>query len=221
MSPRTAASRTAWSLWALAVVLAALMSLFYLLSLTAWGEIPDRAPPWFVPMMALMLVSFSTVGAVIAARRSDNAVGWSLSAIALTLGVTFAAQSYADYTLIADPGSLPGGDIAVWLSLWAPVPALIAATFFCLLFPDGRPPSRSWRWVGWLALIGGVLLILGLSLAPGTLDERNYLGSRNPVGVEGAGPLLSVTTTAGTGLALLALLLSLISDRALPPFPRS
>jgi heme/copper-type cytochrome/quinol oxidase subunit 3 len=88
----------AWSLWALAIVLAALLVLFFLVSLSAWGEIPDRAPPWFVPLMALMLVSFSTVGAVVAARRPENAVGWSLLAIGFALGVAFAAQSYADYT---------------------------------------------------------------------------------------------------------------------------
>ena len=210
MSARMAA-RLAWAMWAVAGVLAALMGLFYLLGLAAWGEVPDRAPPWFVPLMALMLVSFSTVGAVIAARRPENAVGWSLSAIALALGVAFAGQSYADYTLVAEPASLPGGAVAVWLSLWTPVLALIAATFFCLLFPGGRPPSHRWRWVGPLALMGGVLLVLGLSLAPGTLDERNYPGARNPVGVEGFGRLLEGTTAVGTGLALLALLLALVS----------
>ena len=200
-----------WSLWAVAIVLAALMVLFYLLSLSAWGEIPDRAPPWFVPLMALMLVSFATVGAVIASSRPDNAVGWSLSTMSLALGVAFAAQSYADYTLVAAPGSLPGGAVAVWLSLWTPVLALIAAAFFCLLFPDGRPPSHRWRWVGRLALIGGVLLVLGLSLAPGVLDERNYPDARNPVGVEGVGRLLEGVTTAGTALALVALLLAVVS----------
>ena len=210
MSPRGAAW-LALSLWALAVVLAALMGLFYLLSLSAWGEVPDRPPPWFAPLMALMVVSFSTVGTVIAARRSDNAVGWSLSAISVALGVAFAAQSYADYTLVADPGSLPGGTVAVWLSLWMPVLALIAATFFCLLFPEGRSLSHRWRWVGRLALMGGVLLVLGLSLAPGTLDERNYPGARNPVGLEGAGSLLEGTTTVGTGLTLVALLLAVVS----------
>jgi hypothetical protein len=99
----------------------------------------------------------------------------------------------------------------VWLSLWIPVPALISATFFCLLFPDGRPPSNRWRWVGWLAVVGGVLLMLGLSLTPGTLDERNYPGARNPVGVEGTGPLLEGITTVGTGLALFALLFAVVS----------
>ena len=210
MSAR-AAGWLAPSLWALVVVLAALMVLFYLLSLSAWGEVPDRPPPWFVPMMALMLVSFSTVGTVITARRPDNAVGWSFSVISLALGITFAGQFYADYTLVAAPGSLPRGAIAVWLSLWTPVPALIAATFFCLLFPDGRPLSRRWRWVGRLALVGGVLLVLGLSLAPGTLDERNYPGARNPVGIEGAGLLLEGITTVGTGLTLVALLFAVVS----------
>jgi hypothetical protein len=206
-----AATWLAWPLWALTIVLTALMGLFYLLSLSAWGEVPDRAPPWFAPLMALMLVSFSTVGAVIAARRPDNAVGWSLLVISLALGVAFVGQVYADYTVVAAPGSLPGGAIAVWLSLWIPVPALVAATFFCLLFPDGRPPTHRWRWVGRLALTGGVLLVLGLSLAPGTLDERNYPGARNPVGVEGAGPFLEGTTTVGTAFALLGLLLAVVS----------
>jgi hypothetical protein len=206
-----AAAWFAWSLWALTIVLTALMGLFYLLSLSAWGEIPDRAPPWFAPLMALMLVSFSTVGAVIAARRSDNAVGWSLLVISLALGVAFVGQVYADYTLVAAPGSLPGGAVAVWLSLWIPVPALVAATYFCLLFPDGRPLSHRWRWVGRLELTGGVLLMLGLSLRPGTLDERNYPGARNPVGIEGAGRLLEGTTTVGTALALVALLLAVVS----------
>ena len=206
-----AAARLAWPLWALTVVLTALLGLFYVLSLSAWGEIPDRAPPWFFPLMALMLVSFSTVGAVIAARRPDNAVGWSLLTMGLALGVAFVGQVYADYTLVAHPGSLPGGAVAVWLSLWNSVLALVAATFFCLLFPDGRPPSNRWRWVGRLASTGGVLLVLGVSLAPGTLDERNYPGARNPVGVEGAERLLEGTTTVGTALALVALLLAVLS----------
>jgi hypothetical protein len=206
-----AAPWLAWSLWALALALAVLLLLFYLLSLSAWGEVPDRAPPWFAPLMALMVVSFSTVGAIIAARRPDNAVGWSLLVISLALGVTFVGQVYADYTLVAAPGSLPGGAVAVWLSLWIPVPALVAATFFCLLFPDGRPPSHRWRWVGRLALMGGILLVLGLSLAPGRLDERNYPGARNPVGLEGAGRFLEGSSTGGTALALLALLLAVVS----------
>jgi hypothetical protein len=92
-----------------------------------------------------------------------------------------------------------------------PVLALVAATFFCLLFPDGNPPSHRWRWVGWLAVVGGVLLMLGLSLTPGTLDERNYPGARNPVGVEGTGRFLEGMDTVGTGFALLGLLLAVVS----------
>ncbi len=195
-------------LWVFALALAALMGLFYVLGLSAWGEVPDRPPPWFVPLMGLMLVSFSTVGAVVAARVPKNAVGWSFLAISLALGVAFAAQSYADYALVAAPGSLPGGALAVWLSLWTPVFALVAATFFCLLFPDGRPPSRRWRSVGWISAVGGVLLVFGLSLTPGPLDERNYPGVRNPAGAEGAGRLIEGLDVIGKAFALLALLLA-------------
>lgn len=40
-----AAARLAWSLWAITVVLTALLGLFYLLSLSAWGEIPIGPRP--------------------------------------------------------------------------------------------------------------------------------------------------------------------------------
>ncbi|MBA2694225.1 MAG: hypothetical protein H0U65_17305, partial [Rubrobacter sp.] len=205
MNPRLSRKVLAWSLWTLAVVLAALIGFLYVMGLSAWGVVSDRAPPWFVPLMALMPVSFSTVGAVIASRRSGNAVGWCFLAIGLALGSAFAGQFYADYALVSDA---PGGSVAVWLSLWTPVPALVAATFFCLLFPEGQPPSRRWRWAGRISMSGGALLVLGLSLAPGPLDERNYPGYRNPVGVEGVGRLLEGTTKVGTGLTLLALLLA-------------
>ena len=41
--------------------------------------------------------------------------------------------------------SLPGGELASWLTSWTNVPGIvIAVVFLVLLFPDGRMPSRRW-----------------------------------------------------------------------------
>jgi hypothetical protein len=178
MNPRVAA----WldlSLWALAVVFASLMGLFYLLSLSAWGEVPDRAPSWFAPLMALMLVSFSTVGAVIAARRPDSPYGWLWLGFGLVWALLSFAGSYAEYA--AASGKLPApGTVAVaggvvWVAGGALTPLLM------LLFPDGRLPSPRWRFLVWTVLAAGVVsVVLGLFM-PG----QGIASVENPFGVGG------------------------------------
>jgi hypothetical protein len=107
------------------------------------------------------------------------------------------------------PGSLPGGEIAVWSLSWAGPVLSAAPTFLLLLFPDGRLPSRRWRPVAWLAASAMVISIVGLAFRPGRLDE-DYPSVANPFGI-GAGDVLDLINSAGSVLATVALLLSLIS----------
>jgi hypothetical protein len=210
MSAR-AASRLAWALWGVSVVLVALMFVFYLLGLEIPLEDRDRPPVWFVPVMALMLLAFSTVGALVASRRPGNSVGWLFCGVGIAAGVGFASQFYADYALVAERGSVSGGSAALWLTKWTIVLVLTALTLFALVFPEGRLLSRRWRPAVWLALGGGTALALGFALDPGELDDRNYPGIANPLGVPGANAVLEAVTTVGTGLALLTLVLAVAS----------
>jgi hypothetical protein len=68
---------------------------------------------------------------------------------------------------------LPGAEVAAFLSTINPGPLL--AIFVLLLFPDGRLPSRRWRWVAWLVVAGIALYVI-----QGIL----HLGHANPPGVE-------------------------------------
>ena len=107
-------------------------------------------------MIATLTVAFSAVGAMIASHRPENPIGWIFCAAALCQGFSISGHEYATYALITQPGSLPLGAEMSWLAqwIWAPGLGLILA-FLPLLFPDGRPPSRRWRWVAWL---GGLFI---------------------------------------------------------------
>jgi len=129
-------------------------------------------------------LAFPLVGALIASKRSKNAVGW----LCLAVGVLWALSGvfdYYGYYGAATPGSVPFPVVAAGISDWIWVPAVgLLGTYVLLLFPDGRLPSRRWRPLAWLS--GAVILLLsfGVMLAPGPLD--NLGGVRNPFGIEGA-----------------------------------
>lgn len=89
-------------------------------------------------------LAFGGVGLIVAWHQPRNPVGWLLFGVALffTLQSDASAVSVLDYRLHRN---VPLGRLAVVLQpTWAP--AIVCAGFSVLLFPDGRLPSRLWRW---------------------------------------------------------------------------
>jgi hypothetical protein len=189
MSPRTA-SWLAWSLWAISLALTA-PSLFLLVLNLSHPDVPIY-PYWAENI--LFAVGFSTVGAVIAPRSSPkNPIGWLFCAIGLSFGVIHFSAEYAIYTLLAQPGSLVGGEAAAWIVSWAWVLAVGLIVFLALLFPDGRLPSRRWRWFAWLSLL---LIFMGAVSGAFAPEPILSLGRiNNPLGVEGLPNVGKLTQT--------------------------
>src|SRR5918997_6364204 len=159
---RELTTRLAWSLSLLCVALAAASLILALLNGRTLGEIfVDEG----IVMIATLTVAFSVVGAMIASHRPENSIGWIFCAAALCQGLSISGYEYATYALLTQPGSLPLGAEASWLGqlIWAPGLGLILV-FLPLLFPDGRPPTRRWKWVAWL---GG--LSIGMIFIPGMI----------------------------------------------------
>ena len=161
-----AAARLAWGAWALSVALGALAVLFYFLSSSVPLEGRDRPPLAFLPVALLAILSFVTVGALVASRRTKNPIGWILCVVGLAIGASFFAHGYADYVLIVRPGSLPGGELAVWSLSWSGSILTVAPTFLLLLFPDGRLPSSRWRPAVWLAAVAAAAGVAGAAFRP-------------------------------------------------------
>ena len=210
MSAR-AAPWSAWGMWTLSVVLGVVAVLFYFLSSSIPLEGRDRPPLAFLPVVLLAILSFATVGALVASRRPKNLIGWILCVMGLATGASFFAQGYADYALIVRAGSLPGGEIAVWSLSWSGNILTVAPTFLLLLFPDGRLPTRRWRPVAWVAAGATVVNVVGAAFRPGLLDD-DYPMVTNPLGIGGRfGDLLNLMNVAGGALLAVALFLSVIS----------
>ena len=86
-----------------------------------------------------------TVGAVVAARRPENPVGWLLCLSGVAVSTSSFTSEYAIYALLAQPDSLPAGEAMAWIASWL-LPIMIGLqVFYLLLFPTGRLPSRRWR----------------------------------------------------------------------------
>jgi hypothetical protein len=158
----------AWSLCLLCVALAGACLIFSLLNGHTLYEMVLTGIPTTVILLTQM-VSFSVVGALIASHRPENPIGWLFLAAALFYGIEIAGEEYAIYALFTNPGSLPLGAELAWLTEWIWAPGFgIILVFLPLLFPDGHPPSRRWRGVGWLGglSIGLICVLTSIVLWP-------------------------------------------------------
>ena len=150
------------------------------------------------------------IGALIVVGDRHHLLAWLLIVAGAFLAVYNVAAQYAPLALglTSRRLSLPGGDLASWLTGWTNVPGIvILAVFVILLFPDGRLPSRRWRPVAWA---GAVVLVV-----PTAILAVGYWPLRGPqlVTQEGSQPPLvgAMFWTAFQG----ALLLGAISVVAL------
>jgi hypothetical protein len=157
----------------------------------------------------------AVVGILVARSQPGNPIGWLLLVIA---GCLFLATDGGDYALLAYHygDNLPGGPLALVLDeLW--MPGLLLLFVVILLFPDGRLPSRFWRWAlrAYCALYAALLAALAVATADAIIGRAirvdssgGLVGVDNPAGwyKEVQSPLLPV---------LLVLSLSFVGRQAL------
>jgi hypothetical protein len=135
-------------------------------------------------LQSLTFCAFAVSGAVMAARRPHNPVGWLFSAAGLMLGVLSLSSVLYWHSAFGDPRPSGSAELLLWLQAWAWIPAVVALFILIpLLFPTGRPPTPRWRWVGWTAAAAGTLVLLGTAFAPGSLE--GFPWAQNPLGIEG------------------------------------
>jgi len=168
----------AWSLCALSLVLTGLGLLFHILNLSQ----PSVPTFTFWVESTVMGVGASTVGAIIASRRTQNLIGWLLCVSGLVFGVVMFATEYAIYALLVAPGTLPAGEALVSVNpLW--VLGFNLFVLMLIMFPTGKLPRSRWRWLVYLYVAIAVVEVVAMFFLPGTLEGNDLI--ENPLGIEG------------------------------------
>jgi hypothetical protein len=200
MSTR-AAAWLAWSLCGLSLaLLVAGATVSYLRRSLA--PAPADIPFWLESLVMVGFAAYPTVGALVASRRPENAVGWLLCLVGLPIAAVGFTDPYLQYARALPADSLPGVEIAAFLG--SINPGLFLAIFVLLQFPDGRLPSRRWRPLVWLAGGGAVMFVVHGALEFGGTEP---LSIDLPNGVLGAiwtvDLVLIITSIFGATVSLL------------------
>jgi hypothetical protein len=156
-------------------------------------------------------VSAATVGAVLASRRPRHPVGWLLLAQVASNLATGAAAQYLAW------GLLPGGPLPATRSVALSYPAsagggLLLLGLVLLLTPTGKLPSPGWRWWARAMVAVPLLLLVLVTLAPGSVDpSQQVLGSPfDFLGLGGALLVVNQLALAFTTLAVAVCAASLV-----------
>ena len=197
-------ARTPWVLWTVAMVLLAATLTLTILNRTLSKD------AYFALVAMVMILGYSTVGAVLASRSPRNPIGWLMIAVGLLFAVTGFTSEYIVYTYETEPGSLPFGPVTALISNATWLPMFTAVILLVLLFPSGRVPGPRWRHLPRVILGLSALAFVGVSLFPGELDLDLEVRIVNPIGVEALDPVTYIAATVGfSGLIFVAAPLSI------------
>ena len=160
-----------------------------------WLEsIDDRGGSPTDPIIIPIALSYALVGALVAKREPRNAVGWLLSAFAVTMTAEFAIFRYA---IVAYGGhGFGGGEIAASFS-WLWLVSLAVPVFLAHLLPTGQPLSPSWtRLLGATAVMFvAILVVFALGSPVGSPGPDAPL-IPNPLYVPAMGPVYEFLNAA-------------------------
>jgi signal transduction histidine kinase len=127
--------------------------------------------------------AFGIPGAVLAGGSRVPGLGWVSLGAGLSLGLSAAMTGWALRSLHT-AGGLPGGPLALWISVWCWIPGYgLVATLLLLLVPRGRLTRGRDRAIACVSLLAIAATTAGTALGPYTYSDlpRAYAGHGNPV----------------------------------------
>jgi hypothetical protein len=182
------ASRLAWGLCALTLALICVVVVLTLLNAADLGNLS----------FSIVGVASAVVGGLVASRRPENPIGWLFLGGALFSTLRALTAEYAVYGITTNPGALPltrpMAGFSNSLELLGPVLLFILVPLY---FPSGRPISRRWGLVAWMAV--GMLPVMTVLQAVSPGEVMSGSGITNPWSVEALRPV--VVTLGPLGFA--------------------
>ena len=164
--------------------------------------------PLFIPVAVMMILGYSTVGAILSSRTRRNPIGWLLLAVGALFLLTGLSDEYLQSVASSGrPVTKVDAAIALFTTvLWLPMLGIIAS--LVLLFPTGTVPGPRWRLVPWVTASAIGLFLVGAILKAGPLDAEDTgfpTEIMNPFGVEALSAIAGAAVAAGSVVALLCI----------------
>jgi hypothetical protein len=177
----------------------------------ATGAAVDDALANAVGIGIVLSLCFPVLGALVVRQHRAQAVGWLLSGIGVSIALHSLADVWSRTALVEQPGSLPFGDFAAWVTVWLWFPGwTLTTTLLPALFPDGRPTGRRRR----LAFADAVAVAVPtIAFAAITWPHRGKVLIVEPEDVQGQDgswmTALSAVYVVGAAIVLVLSVLSL------------
>jgi hypothetical protein len=151
-------------------------------------------------------------GTLIVSRQARNTAGWIFIVIGFFFVVEWASLPFLIKGIKVDPGSVPLLGAFAVVNEYALIAIALLPLLF-LLYPDGRPPSRGWRWAEWALFLGVAIAVVSLALDPGPLNNLVESGVLylNPIGVPALAGTAGAVAALGTVMALAASLSTVVA----------
>ena len=204
----------AWLVWLVVVVQSVFVALDVLFEALVRAASSPLSPGFVVTQLAnaAIILVYPAVGAIIYMHRPEHPIGWIFCLVNLGWAINNFAGVYAKYALLVNPGSLPGGEWAVWFYFWPGLPSTVLLVALVLLFPNGRLPSPRWRPLVWAVVGFEILATVGTAFAPGPVDSSIGFVVNNPLGAPGIlGAAFSLIGGLGLGSTVLFVAVAAIS----------
>src|SRR3712207_5173227 len=174
----------AWSAWSLYGLVTCLSIIWYGVGLLSRDG--SRSALYLVGEVLISLVApvvFAIVSALIVSRQPRNTIGWLLMVPVGLYVVGGPLVAYIENLAPSSPAPTVPLLLIVWFNNWNWLLLIIPLLLIPLLFPNGRPPTPRWRWVGVAATAWATLFVLMATLSKRLTTPDFALD--NPIGVLG------------------------------------
>jgi signal transduction histidine kinase len=155
-------------------------------------------------LFATIALIWGVTGSLIVSRQPRNSAGWIFCLGAGAVALSGFAYAYTIYGVKISGSPLPAQDPVALLGEYSFATAALIP-LLVLLFPDGRPPGRRWRWALWALLAGIAISVVAYALTPGPLN--NYVDAgvlyANPFGVSAFADGRPLNALVGIGVLLI------------------
>lgn len=179
----TATRRVSWVPWALflaALAISAAAAVVAAQNDLAQSHALGATDELVLGVVFLLPVTFTGVGAFVETHRPGNRIGWLMMAIGLGAALEVLTSDYPGATPQLHQPTRPFGDVVAWVSVWIGGIYLCSLLLLLLLFPTGHLPSRRWKPVMWLGLVGWMGLNVLSAAQQGPINDGTI---DNPFGI--------------------------------------